>query len=90
MQYRHHAGESEPGDGNAVAESGVCDAPTELLHDADPFMSWHVGSVGVTGQSPWAAWMSVWRYPHRLWHHSTGPSPKSGNLAVREWFTGMW
>src|SRR5580700_3285898 len=36
------------------------------------------GGVGLTGQSPWAAWMSVWHRPLDSIRTSTSPGPGSG------------
>ena len=36
------------------------------------------GGVGFTGQSPWAAWMSVWHRPEASTFTSTCPGPGSG------------
>ena len=36
------------------------------------------GGVGLTGQSPWAAWMSVWHSPLASMRTRTSPGPGSG------------
>jgi hypothetical protein len=36
------------------------------------------GTVGVTGQSPFAAWMSVWHSPDASIRTTTWPGPASG------------
>jgi hypothetical protein len=36
------------------------------------------GRVGLTGQSPWAAWMSVWHSPLASIRTSSWPGPGSG------------
>ena len=40
------------------------------------------GGVGLTGQSPWAAWMSVWHSPLVSIRTSTWPGPGSGTGTV--------
>src|SRR5437660_9270363 len=36
------------------------------------------GSLGLTGQSPWAAWMSVWHNPEASILTTISPGPGSG------------
>ena len=42
------------------------------------------GGVGLTGQSPWAAWMSVWQSPQASMRTSTWPGPGLGDGSVLE------
>ena len=50
------------------------------------------GGSGLTGHSPWAAWMSVWQSPHASMRTSTCSSPGvgSGTSSTRSGWVKSW
>ena len=60
----------------ALLESG--DARTDGRHDPRAFMTWDKGGTGLTGQSPCAAWRSVWHTPFAITLIRTSPCPGVG------------
>ena len=77
------AGVAQPGQGDALADDAVGDA-RRRADSMMPTPSWPGtnGGVGLTGQSPRAAWMSVWHSPLASIRTRTWSGPGSGNGAV--------
>ena len=72
------AGVAEPRHRDSVAERDLGDAGAELDDDADALVAGMNGGDGLTGQSPCAAWMSVWQSPDASILTTTSPAPGIG------------
>ena len=73
------AGPAEPGNGDPVADRRVVTPAPSASTMPTPSCPGMNGGVGLTGQSPWAAWMSVWQSPEASIRTSTSPGPGSGS-----------